>query len=61
MDAMEGTLENKVAKATTMLANGTEELRGQVGKARATLARAREAGAPIALIEEQPALAGITP
>jgi DNA recombination protein RmuC len=61
MDAMEGTLENKVAKATTMLANGTEELRGQVGKARTTLARAREAGGPIALVEEQPALVGMTP
>ena len=42
LDAMEGTLENKVAKASTMLANGAEELRGHVGKARTTLSRARE-------------------
>ena len=44
LDAMEGTLENKVVRASTMLANGTEELRGQVGKARASLARARDSG-----------------
>jgi hypothetical protein len=43
LDAMEVTLENKVAKASTMLLNGSEELRGQVGKARSTLARGREA------------------
>jgi hypothetical protein len=41
LDAVEATLENKVAKAATMLSNGSEELRGQVGKARATLVRAR--------------------
>lgn len=47
-DAIEATLENKVAKATTMLANGSDELRGQLGKARTTLARARDADRPIA-------------
>jgi len=41
LDAVETTLENKVARASAMLVNGTEELRGQVGKARATLARGR--------------------
>lgn len=40
LDAMEITLENKVSKAATMLSNGAEELRGQVGKARSTVARA---------------------
>ncbi|HEY1332450.1 MAG TPA: DNA recombination protein RmuC [Actinomycetota bacterium] len=40
LDAVEATLENKVARAATMLANGAEELRGQVGKARGMLARA---------------------
>ena len=40
LDAVEATLENKVARATTMLANGTDELRGQVGKARGLLSRA---------------------
>jgi hypothetical protein len=38
LDAVEATLENKVARATTMLVNGTEELRGQVGRARGMLA-----------------------
>lgn len=42
LDAMEATLENKVAKASTMLANGSDELRGHVGKARTALARARD-------------------
>jgi len=43
LDAIEGTLENKVARASTMLANGAEEMRGHLGKARATLARAGDA------------------
>jgi hypothetical protein len=38
LDSVEATLENKVARATTMLLNGTEELRGQVGRARGLLA-----------------------
>jgi hypothetical protein len=41
LDSMESTLENKVVRASTMLANGAEEFRGQMGKARASLARAR--------------------
>lgn len=41
LDGMESTLENKLARASTMLANGSEEMRGQVGKARTALARAR--------------------
>ncbi len=45
LDAVEQSLENKVAKASTMLVNGVEELRGQMGKARSTLAMAaRDAG-----------------
>jgi len=40
LDAIEGTLENKVARASTMLSNGAEELRGHLGKARGSLARA---------------------
>ena len=40
LDAMEQTVENKLARAVTMLSNGSEELRGQVGKARSTIARA---------------------
>jgi hypothetical protein len=46
LDAMEATVENKLARAATMLANGTEELRVQVGKARSTLARGPEAPEP---------------
>ncbi len=42
LDAVEATLENKVARATTMLANGTDELRGQIGRARGLLAGAGE-------------------
>jgi RmuC family len=41
LDAMEATLENRVTKAATMLSNGAEDLRGQIGKARTTLSRAR--------------------
>lgn len=44
LDAMEATLENKLERASTMLANGTGELRGQVGQARTALTRAREPG-----------------
>jgi len=42
LHSVESTLENKVARASSMLVNGTEELRGQLGKARTTLVRARE-------------------
>jgi len=42
LDSVETTLENKVVRATTMLVNGTDELRGQIGKARGMLARAPE-------------------
>ena len=42
LHSVESTLENKVARASAMLVNGTEEMRGQLGKARTTLARARE-------------------
>jgi DNA recombination protein RmuC len=40
LDAMEGVLENKVARAVTMLANGADEFRSHLGKARGSLARA---------------------
>jgi len=41
LDAMEGVLENKLSRAATMLTNGAEEFRAQLGKARGSLARAR--------------------
>jgi len=44
LDAVAATLENKLERASTMLANGTGELRGHVGQARTAVARAREHG-----------------
>jgi hypothetical protein len=41
LDAMEATLENKLERASTMLANGTGEVRGQIGQARTVVTRAR--------------------
>jgi DNA recombination protein RmuC len=43
LDAMEGVLENKVARAATMLSNGADEFRSHLGKARGSLSRARPA------------------
>jgi len=41
IDAIEGVLENKIAKAGTMISNGSEEMRSSLGKARASVARGR--------------------
>jgi DNA anti-recombination protein RmuC len=41
LDAVEQTLENKVARAATMLTNAADELRTQVGRARGAVARGR--------------------
>ncbi len=41
LDGVENILENKFARAATMLSNGNDELRAHVGKARGSLARAR--------------------
>jgi hypothetical protein len=41
LGAMEHTLEHKVARAAAMLRTATEEWRGQVGRARVTVARGR--------------------
>jgi hypothetical protein len=40
IDAMEAVVENRFAKAATMLANGANEIRSQLGKARGSVARA---------------------
>jgi DNA recombination protein RmuC len=72
LDAMEGTLENKVARASAMLGNAADDLRGQVGKARGSLARARQVQGspddlelPVSLAtpqdEERPSLVGLPP
>lgn len=44
---MEATLENKLARATTMLQNATDEFRTHVGKGRGAVARGRSAAAPM--------------
>ncbi|MEX0983543.1 MAG: DNA recombination protein RmuC [Actinomycetota bacterium] len=41
LDTLEGIVENRVARAATMLTNGAQEFRSQMGKARGSLARAR--------------------
>ena len=43
---MEQTLENKVARATTMLHNAAEDWRGHLGRARGSLARGRGISGP---------------
>ena len=52
LDGMESVLENKLARASTMLANGADEFRSQLGKARGSLARGRGADR----LSERPAL-----
>jgi len=46
LDALESVVENRVQKAATMLANGADELRSQLGKARGSIARANGPAAP---------------
>lgn len=46
LDAMEGVVENKVARAATMVANAADELRSGLGKARGSVARGRAAATP---------------
>lgn len=45
IEGMELTLENKLARATTMLQNAADEWRTHLGKARGAMARGRGAGA----------------
>jgi hypothetical protein len=40
LDAMEAIVENRFVKAATMLTNGADEFRSQLGKARGSIARA---------------------
>jgi len=53
LDAMEGVLENKIARAATMVANGADEFRSHLGKARGSVARGR-AVVPEDGIEREP-------
>ncbi len=43
LDAMESVLENKLARAAATIANGADELRSQLGKARSSVVRGRGA------------------
>jgi hypothetical protein len=43
LDSLEAVVENRFARAGTMIANGAEEFRSQLGKARGSIARARAA------------------
>ncbi|MGZ5319460.1 MAG: DNA recombination protein RmuC [Actinomycetota bacterium] len=43
LDAMDAVVENKFARAGTMIANGADEFRSQLGKARGSIARAHQA------------------
>ncbi len=57
LNAMEAVVENKIAKAATMVTNGADDLRSGLGKARASVARGRTATAP-QLPEDVPAPEG---
>jgi DNA recombination protein RmuC len=46
LDAMQAVIENKIVRAGTMVANGVDELRSSLGKARGSIARGRTA-APV--------------
>ncbi len=48
LDALESIVENRVQKAATMLANGADEFRSQLGRARGSMARARSSTVPTA-------------
>ncbi|MET0801253.1 MAG: DNA recombination protein RmuC [Actinomycetota bacterium] len=41
LDSLESVVENRFARAGTMIANGADEFRSQLGKARGSIARAR--------------------
>ena len=44
---MGAVVENKLARAATMLTNGADELRSNLGKARGSIARAGSASVPV--------------
>jgi hypothetical protein len=41
LDALEAVVENRFARAGTMISNGADEFRSHLGKARGSIARAR--------------------
>jgi RmuC family len=53
LDAMDAIVENRFAKAATMLTNGADEFRSHLGKARGSIARAHTAdpdGVPLSVV-----------
>jgi hypothetical protein len=52
LDAMDAIVENRFAKAATMLTNGADEFRTHLGKARGSIARAQvaEDGQPLTVV-----------
>ena len=54
LDVLDAIVENKVAKAATMLTNGADEFRSHLGKARGSIARAHaaapEGSAPLTVV-----------
>jgi hypothetical protein len=46
LDVLESVVENRVQKAATMLTNGADEFRSQLGKARGSIARAHGSSSP---------------
>jgi RmuC family len=46
LDALESIVENRVQKAATMLANGADEFRSHLGRARGSIARAQVVAMP---------------
>ncbi len=44
LDALDAVVENRFSRAGTMIANGADEFRSQLGKARGSIARARATG-----------------
>ena len=46
LEAMDAIVENRFARAATMLTNGADEFRSQLGKARGSIARAHAADPP---------------
>jgi DNA recombination protein RmuC len=55
LDAMQAVIENKIVRAGTMVANGVDELRSSLGKARGSISRGRTATA----VEDPDELDGI--
>ena len=47
LEAMGSVVENKLTRAATMLTNGADELRSNLGKARGSIARAGTASVPV--------------